>query len=176
MKIKKSVITILGLTVFTYATSVYGLSLSSSAFTDGGSLPKKYSCNGDTPPLAINDVPAGTQSLVLIMDDPDAPSGTWLHWVLYDLPATTNIVENVSTKPVWEDGTKQGKNDWSDAKYGGTCPPDGEHRYFFKLYALDKKLDLKKRARLYKVKKAMKGHILAETKIMAKLRPYNVLA
>ncbi len=147
------------------------LSINSSAFTDGGKLPKQYTCNGKdiSPPIAISGAPEGTQSFVLIMDDPDAPSGTWLHWLVYNLPAnTTEIAEKSSKKPVWDDGTMQGKNSWDEARYGGACPPDGEHRYFFKLYALDTKLDLKKKARLGKVKKAMKGHILAETVIMAK--------
>ncbi len=168
---KISWIILISVMVSVFAPSVYALSLSSSAFSDGSDLPEKYSCNGDnvSPPLSISDVPEGTQSFVLIMDDPDAPSGTWLHWVLYDLPSsTTEIPENASTKPIWEDGTMQARNSWGDAKYGGACPPDGVHRYFFKLYALDKKLELKKKTKLYKVKKAMKGHILAETKIMAK--------
>lgn len=153
------------------SSAAQALSISSPAFADGDNLPEKYSCNGEdiSPPIVISDAPVGTQSFVLIMDDPDAPNGTWLHWVLYNVPANvTTISEQASTKPVWEDGTMQGRNDWSDAKYGGACPPDGTHRYFFKIYALDKVLDLKKKASLNKVRKAMKGHILAEAKMMAK--------
>ena len=147
------------------------LTLQSSAFSNGAEIPRKHGYKQDnvSPSLTISGVPQNTQSLALIMDDPDAPGGTWLHWVLYNVPASVKeIPEKASTKPVWEDGTMQGKNDWSDAKYGGACPPDGKHRYFFKLYALDTVLELKKKASLYKVKKAMKKHILAETQMMAK--------
>jgi Raf kinase inhibitor-like YbhB/YbcL family protein len=154
--------------ISSYAES---FSISSPAFTDGGKLPKKYSCNGDdvSPPLTISGAPEGTKSFVLIMDDPDAPSGTWIHWVVYNLPGTTTeIAENAPKKHTWDDGTMQGRNSWSDANYGGACPPDGQHRYYFKVYALDKVLDLKKKSSLRKVKKAMKKHILAEAKLMAK--------
>ena len=145
------------------------LTLSSSAFNNKDALPVKYSCNGDdiSPPLTISGAPEGTKTFVLIMDDPDA--GSWLHWVVYNLPGTTaEIPENAPTSHTWDDGTMQGYNEWGQAQYGGACPPDGEHRYFFTLYALDIKLDLKKKASLRKVKKAMKGHILSETKLMAK--------
>jgi len=170
MLIKNTLLSSLVVSAF-LCTTAQAFSISSTAFSDGGDLPKQYSCNGAdiSPPISIKDAPEGTKSFVLIMDDPDAPSGTWLHWVLYNVPASvTEIPEKTSTKPVWEDGTMQGKNDWSDAKYGGACPPDGNHRYFFKLYALDTVLELKKKASLYKVKKAMKKHILAEAKMMAK--------
>ncbi len=145
--------------------------LSSPAFSNGDKLPKQYSCNGKdiSPPLTISGAPEGTKSFVLIMDDPDAPNGYWLHWLVYNLPGSTaEIPENAPTKHTWENGTMQGRNDWSQAQYGGACPPDGRHRYFFKLYALDKVLDLKKKASLRKVKKAMKKHILAKAKLMAK--------
>ncbi|MGH1487294.1 MAG: YbhB/YbcL family Raf kinase inhibitor-like protein [Cellvibrionaceae bacterium] len=160
------------LTLFTISSyAEQTLTLTSSAFEHKGELPKKYSCNGDdiSPPLTISGAPEGTQSFVLIMDDPDAPDGTWIHWVVYNLPGTTTeIPENAPTQHTWDDGTMQGRNSWSEAKYGGACPPDGQHRYFFKLYALDTVLDLKKKRSLRKVKKAMKKHIIAETKLMAK--------
>lgn len=146
-------------------------SISSPVFEDGGKLPKKYSCHGDdtSPPLQISGAPEGTESLVLIMDDPDAPDGTWTHWVLYNLPGdTTELAETAPSDHTWDNGTMQGRNSWNDTKYGGACPPDGTHRYFFKLYALDKKLELKKKSSLRKVKRAMKKHILAEAKLMAK--------
>ncbi|MFT6387784.1 MAG: Raf kinase inhibitor-like YbhB/YbcL family protein [Cellvibrionaceae bacterium] len=155
--------------LFTHAEST--LTLTSPEFADGGELPQQYSCNGAdiSPSLTISGAPANTQSFVLIMDDPDAPNGTWLHWLVYNLPSTTtDIPENAPTTHTWDDGSMQGRNDWYEAKYGGACPPDGRHRYFFKLYALDIKLELKKKTSLRKVKKAMKGHILAETKLMAK--------
>ena len=170
MSIKNTLVGALITSAF-LSTATQAFSISSSAFVDGDDLPKQYSCNGAdiSPPLTIKDAPEGTKSFVLVMDDPDAPNGTWLHWVLYNVPASvTEIPEKASTKPIWEDGTMQGKNDWSDAKYGGACPPDGKHRYFFKLYALDIVLELKKKANLFKVKKAMKKHILAEAKMMAK--------
>jgi Raf kinase inhibitor-like YbhB/YbcL family protein len=169
--IKNKLILLVSLMGMFFSVAAQGLSISSSAFQDGGKLPQQYSCNGEnvSPPIEITSIPEGTQSLVLIMDDPDAPSGTWTHWVLYNLPATISAIpEKASTKPVWDDGTMQAKNDWDDARYGGACPPDGIHRYFFKLYALDVKLDLKKKSRLRKVEKAMKGHILAKAKLMAK--------
>lgn len=147
------------------------MAITSSAFNEGDTLPTQYSCNGKdiSPPLSFDNVPEGTKSFVLIMDDPDAPSGTWIHWVLYNLPADTQgLPENAPSEAVWSDGTMQGRNSWGDTKWGGACPPDGEHRYFFKLYALDTVLDLKKKSSLRKVKKAMKGHILAEAKLMAK--------
>lgn len=153
-----------------FISASQAFTITSEAFANGEELPNEYSCNGSdiSPPLTISNAPEGTKSFVLIMEDPDAPNGTWLHWIAYNLPAsTTTISENAPTNHTWDDGTMQGKNDWGDAKYGGACPPDGTHRYFFKLYALDKKLDLKKKASLRKVKKAMKGSVIAKTKLMA---------
>lgn len=116
--------------------------LESSAFNNGGSIPSKYTCDDDdiSPPLSWRDAPTDTKSFVLIVDDPDAPVGTWDHWLLYNIPAATHeLAENLTSAP---DGAHGGKNSWGKTTYGGPCPPDREHRYFFKLYALDSKLNL----------------------------------
>ena len=116
------------------------LELTSNAFTNGQSIPAKYACTGRniSPALAWNDPPAGTQSLALIMDDPDAPAGTWVHWVLFNIPADArSLQENMDTSAM-----SVGKNSWADLGYGGPCPPSGTHRYFFKLYALDTTINL----------------------------------
>jgi Raf kinase inhibitor-like YbhB/YbcL family protein len=144
--------------------------VTSTAFTDGGTIPKRYTCEGRdiAPPLAWGGVPAGTKSLVLIVDDPDAPDPkapkrTWVHWVLYDIPASTTALPEGGALPP---GTRQGRNDWGRTGYGGPCPPIGRHRYFHKLYALDTVLgDLGEPAKT-EVEKAMKGHVLAESVLM----------
>ena len=156
----------------TLAQEVASLTVSSAAFEHEGTLPKKYSCDGDgvSPPLTVSNIPANAKTLVLIHDDPDAPSCTWMHWLLYDLPVTGTTVTLAEAAPkeaVWADGTMQGRNGWGDAKYGGACPPDGTHRYFFKFYALDTQLNLKKKRSLWKVRKAMKKHIIAKGELMA---------
>lgn len=155
-----------------HAEDVASLKVSSTAFEHEGVLPKKYSCDGGdiSPPLTIDNIPANAKTLVLIHDDPDAPDGTWMHWLLYDMPVTgtsVTLAEGAPKDAVWADGTMQGRNGWGDAKYGGACPPDGTHRYFFKFYALDTKLDLKKKRTVRKVKKAMKKHIVAKGELMA---------
>jgi Raf kinase inhibitor-like YbhB/YbcL family protein len=147
------------------------LKISSPAFSDGGSIPAKYTCEGDdtSPALAWSGAPAGTKSLVLIVDDPDAPDPkapkmTWVHWVLYDLPPdSTGLSEAVSKLP----GSAQaGTNDWRRADYGGPCPPIGRHRYFFKLYALDVTLSQLVNPTKLDVVTAMQGHVLAETQMI----------
>ena len=142
------------------------ITLTSTAFTEGGTIPKKYTCDdaNSSPALAWSGVPEGTRSLALIADDPDAPVGTWVHWVLYDLPADlTSLPEGAQGL-----GT-QGTNDFRRAGYGGPCPPKGPaHRYYFKLYALDTQLNLKPGASKADVEKAMKGHILAQGQLMGK--------
>ena len=117
----------------------------SSAFKEGGAIPKDYTCDGKnvSPPLRWSDYPAGTKSFALICDDPDAPSRTWVHWVLYDLPSTTeSLPERVSADYTLPNGAKQGTNDFGKTGYGGPCPPSGTHRYLFKVYALDTMLNL----------------------------------
>lgn len=146
------------------------LDLISSTFKDGETIPSKHTCDGtDTsPPLGWSSVPEGTKTLALICDDPDAPIGTWVHWVLYNLSAdVTSLPEAVPVDEVVENGAFQGRNDFKRIGYGGPCPPPGKsHRYFFKLYALDTELDLKPGAKKKEVEKAMKGHVLAEGQLV----------
>jgi Raf kinase inhibitor-like YbhB/YbcL family protein len=148
------------------------IKLTSEAFAAEGTIPKKYTCDGPdvSPALDWSGAPPNTQSFALIMDDPDAPAGTWVHWVLYDLPANTkNLPEGVSKQEQLPDGARQGRNDFRKIGYGGPCPPPGKpHRYFFKLYALDKKLDLKPGATKADVESAMKGHTLGQGEFMGR--------
>lgn len=148
------------------------LELTSPAFEDGETIPSKFSCDGIdvSPRLEWSSVPEGTKSLALICDDPDAPMGTWVHWVLYGLPAdTTSLPEGVPADEAIEDVALQGKNDFKRIGYGGPCPPPGKpHRYFFKLYALDTELDLKPGAKKKDLEKAMKGHVLAQGQLMGR--------
>jgi Raf kinase inhibitor-like YbhB/YbcL family protein len=143
--------------------------LESSAFAHEQAMPQKYSCDGQdvSPPLSWDEPPAGTQSLVLIMDDPDAPVGTWVHWVLYDLPATaSSLPEAIASNAEPSGGGVHGKNSWGNLGYGGPCPPSGTHRYFFKLYALDTMLDLDSGAPKDRVLETMEGHILGQAELM----------
>jgi Raf kinase inhibitor-like YbhB/YbcL family protein len=148
-----------------------GLQITSSAFVDGGAIPKRYTCDGSdrSPPLSWSGVPAGTKSLVLIVDDPDAPDPTapkmtWVHWVLSDLPAgTRGLEEGGSALPA---GTVSGLNDWKRTGYRGPCPPIGRHRYFYKLYALNTELRLGGTPTKAKVIHAMRGHVLAEAALV----------
>ena len=148
------------------------LQISSTAFSTGVTIPKKFTCDGPdvSPQLKWNDPPATTQGFALIMDDPDAPVGTWVHWVLYDLPANTReLTEGVAKQEQLASGARQGRNDFGKIGYGGPCPPPGKpHRYFFKLYALDAKLNLKAGASKADVEGAMKGRVLAQSELMGK--------
>jgi len=147
------------------------LSIHSTAFADNDIIPQKYTCQGRdlSPPLEWFDIPEGTRSLALIVDDPDAPdprapSMTWVHWLLYNLPPDCNgLPETAKTLPP---GTFEGVNDWKRTGYGGPCPPIGRHRYFFKLYALDRVLDGLDRPNKDRLMEAMAGHILAEAQLM----------
>ena len=155
-------------------SSVAGFGLRSEAFTPGADIPRKFSCQGSdmSPALVWTDPPAGTQSLVLIVDDPDAPAGTWVHWVLYDLPPSPRRLEE-ALQPTAElpGGGRQGTNDFGKSGYGGPCPPPGKpHRYFFKLYALDSRLNLKAGATKGDVEQAMKGHVLGKAELMGRYR------
>lgn len=146
------------------------IQITSPVFEDGKPIPSKYTCEGEdvSPPLTWTNVPSDAKSLVLISDDPDAPVGTWVHWVLYDLPpSTAGLYEGVPRSPELANGAKQGLNDFKRIGYGGPCPPPGKpHRYYFKLYALDIVLGLKAGATKADVEKAMKGHILAQGQLM----------
>lgn len=148
------------------------LAISSPSFSPGADIPKKHTCDAldVSPHLLWSGAPKGTVSFVLIADDPDAPVGTWVHWVYYDLPATaTGLPENVSKIETPPTGGRQGRNDFRRIGYGGPCPPAGKpHRYFFKLYALDRQLDLKPGATKKEVEQAMHGHILAQAELMGK--------
>lgn len=148
------------------------LQISSSAFSAGETIPKKFTCDGPdiSPKLAWNEPPANTKSFALIMDDPDAPVGTWVHWVLYDLPPETReLAEGVAKQEQLSSGARQGRNDFGRIGYGGPCPPPGKpHRYFFKLYALDSKFSLKAGATKPQLESAMKGHILGQAELIGK--------
>ena len=139
------------------------MKLTSSAFQHNAQIPSEFTCDGSdlSPPLSISDVPSNAKSLVLISDDPDAPVGTWDHWVVFNIPASTKEIPK-GTEPK---GTG-GKNSWGRTGYGGPCPPSGTHRYFFKLYALDTMLNLPQGASKKDIEKAMQGHIVARTELM----------
>lgn len=149
------------------------MELTSTAFKTGETLPKKYSCEGEdlSPPLAWSGAPAQTRSFAFIMDDPDAPAGTWVHWVLYDLPpGFQKLSEGLPKNPSLANGAKHGAcwgvDSFSRAGYYGPCPPPGKvHRYIFRLYALDKLLGLKPKAAKDEVLSAMKGHVLAQAEL-----------
>lgn len=146
--------------------NVETLKVTSSAFSEGASIPRKYTCEGEnvSPPLSWSPVPAGTESWVVIADDPDAPAGTWVHWVLYDLPPETeSLPEGAPGYGV------AGRNTSRKEGYSGPCPPPGPaHRYFFRIYALDTTLNLKPGATAAEVEKAMAGHVLAKGELMGR--------
>ncbi len=141
-----------------------GLEISSPAFENNGYMPAKYTCDGDdsNPPLSFGNIPRHARSLVLIVDDPDAPNGIWVHWVLWNIaPPAQELKANAVPK-----GAVQGLNDFKQNKYRGPCPPSGTHRYFFKLYALDTTLDLPPNAKKADVERAMSGHIISRSRII----------
>ena len=144
--------------------------LTSTAFEEREAIAERYTCDGEdvSPPLRWTGVPEGAVSVALIVDDPDAPRGTWVHWVLYSLPAdVTELPEGVSTTAVTAESAINGENDFGDLGYGGPCPPRGDpHRYFFKLYALDSALDLESGDEKEELLKAMEGHVVTETSLM----------
>jgi Raf kinase inhibitor-like YbhB/YbcL family protein len=149
------------------------LALSSAAFTANGAIPKQYTCEGaDTSvPLAWSGLPAGTKSVALIVDDPDAPDPaaprlTWVHWVVYNIPADAKGLKEGAKSADLPKGTREGLNDWKRTGYGGPCPPVGRHRYFHKLYALDVVLPDLKRPTKAQLEKAMQGHILEKFELI----------
>jgi len=150
------------------------IQLTSSAFAEGEFIPAKYSCDGEdvSPPLKWSNLPTGVKGLALICDDPDAPVGTWVHWVLYGLPPTeTELPEKIPTTETLATGAKQGINDFKRIGYGGPCPPAGRpHRYFFKLYALDAEITLEPGATKKDLVRVMYGRILAEGQLMGKYK------
>lgn len=146
------------------------IQITSPAFEEGKPIPKKHTCGGPdvSPPLEWKGVPEASKSLVIMCDDPDAAMGTWVHWVLFNLPPdATKIAENVAKKPILDGGARQGVNDFQRVGYGGPCPPPGKtHRYFFKLYALDTMIDVGEGVHKKDVEKAMQGHVLAQGQLM----------
>ncbi len=143
--------------------------LTSTAFANSDPIPMKYTCDDQdiSPPLQWQDPPEGTRSFALICDDPDAPVGTWVHWVLYNLPGSTlSLPEAILSDADLPDGGRHGQNSWGRSDYGGPCPPGGTHRYFFKLYALDTELELVAGASKEELLHVMEGHVLAEAETM----------
>lgn len=159
-----AIITILVLTGAVSAQTAEGgtdMRLSSPEFKNNDFIPRKFTCQGEdiNPALIIEEMPKETESLALIVDDPDAPMGTWIHWVVYDIAPVSRIEENSIPG-------KQGSNDFGRKNYGGPCPPSGTHRYFFKIYALDTMLNLREGISKSGLEKAMEGHILAKAELI----------
>jgi Raf kinase inhibitor-like YbhB/YbcL family protein len=149
------------------------LSLTSPAFPANGEIPKEYTCDGkgETPPLQWSGAPDGTKSFALIVDDPDAPDPkapktTWVHWVVYDIPASATALPKAATAKILPAGAREGVNDFKHTGYGGPCPPVGRHRYFHKLYALDATLGDLGRPTKAALERAMQGHILAQAELV----------
>lgn len=149
------------------------LTLVSPAFAHQGDIPRRYTCEGDdlSPPLSWSDVPEGTRSFALVVDDPDAPDPaapqmTWVHWVLFNLPSTVHELPEGVTRETLPAGTKEGRNDWKRTGYGGPCPPIGRHRYFHKLYALDTVLPDLGNPTKSELERALEGHVLARAELV----------
>ncbi len=140
------------------------MDIRSPEFEQNDSIPSKFTCQGEdiNPRLEFEDVPEGTRSLALIMDDPDAPGGTWLHWLVYDIPPDKRVIEENSVPG------KEGMNSFRKKDYGGPCPPSGEHRYFFRAYALDDMLELEEETSRQEMEEAMEGHILEQCQLMGR--------
>ncbi len=159
--------------VFSATKGGKAMKITSAVFTEGSNIPSKYTCDGQdiSPPLEWKDAPEGTKSFALISDDPDAPVGTWVHWVAFNIPpGVAKLEENIKHDKEFKNGMRQGNNDWPKIGYGGPCPPSGTHRYYFKLYALDTVLDIKPGSTKEQLLKTMKGHVLAEAQLMGKYR------
>ena len=151
--------------IASFAAGGAKMKVTSSAFQQGANIPSKFSCDGPntSPPLQISDVPTEAKSLVLIVDDPDAPSGLFTHWVVWNIsPQNTTIGEGTTPKGV------QGTNDFGKSGYGGPCPPSGTHRYYFKVFALDRELDLPVGAKRSQLDSAIKGHVIAQGELMGR--------
>lgn len=144
------------------------LTVSSPAFIHGEAIPAHYTCDGaDTnPPLVFGKIPPAARMLALIMDDPDAPAGTWVHWIVWNIPAETREISENGLPPE----ARQGMNDWKRLSYGGPCPPSGTHRYFFRIYALDTSLQLTSETSKTGLERAMEGHIVAKGELMGTYR------
>jgi Raf kinase inhibitor-like YbhB/YbcL family protein len=151
--------------IASFAAGGAKMKITSSAFQQGANIPSKFSCDGanTSPPLEVADAPSGAKSLVLIVDDPDAPSGLFTHWAVWNIsPQASTIAEGSTPKGV------QGTNDFGKSGYGGPCPPSGTHRYYFKIFALDRQLDLPFGAKRGKLDEAMRGHVIAQGELMGR--------
>jgi Raf kinase inhibitor-like YbhB/YbcL family protein len=149
------------------------MEITSSAFNEGSMIPAKYTCDDIdiSPPLKWSNTPERTKAFSIICDDPDAPAGTWVHWVLYNLPADTNeLSEDIPAVELLPNGAKQGRNDFRRIGYGGPCPPGGIHRYYFKIYALAEKLNLESGVTKSELLKAMAGKVLSEAQLMGRYK------
>lgn len=156
---------ILAASIASFAAGSAKMKVTSSAFQGGANIPSKFSCDAanSSPPLQISDVPSEAKSLVLIVDDPDAPGGLFTHWIVWNIsPQTSTIAEGSVPKGV------QGTNDFGKSGYGGPCPPSGTHRYYFKIFALDRELDLPFGARRGQLAAAIKGHVIAQGELMGR--------
>lgn len=155
---------VIGLTQPQSAAPRTSLTITSSAFSEGGKIPKKYTCDDSnvSPPLRIGNVPQNARSVALIVDDPDAPGRTWTHWLVWNIDPRANDIREKSVPP----NAVQGTSDFGSANYGGPCPPSGTHRYYFKAYALDTTLSLSSSTKKAALEKAMAGHIVAEGSLM----------
>lgn len=148
-----------------FATGGATMKITSSAFHEGGNIPSKFTCDGSdtSPPLQITGVPSGAKSLVLIADDPDAPGGLFTHWLAWNIPSqTSSIAEGSAPKGV------QGANDFGKSGYRGPCPPSGTHRYAFKIFALDREIELRSGAKRSQLDAAMKGHVIAQGELIGR--------
>jgi len=164
--IYKRILLYLVLLIFTQGT--FAMELISPAFSQHSVLPTEYTCDSDgiSPELHWYAFPENTKSFALVYDDPDAPNGTWTHWILYNIPTKiTSLAENIQTLPA---GTEEGINSWGNTGYGAACPPEGEHRYIFHLYALDTILPVDDHMTSEKLEKAMEGHILETAELSAR--------
>jgi Raf kinase inhibitor-like YbhB/YbcL family protein len=148
-----------------FAAGEAKMKITSSAFQEGGNIPSKFTCDGgdSSPPLQIAEIPSGAKSLVLVVDDPDAPSGLFTHWIVWNIsPQTNAIAEGSAPKGV------QGTSDFDKSGYGGPCPPSGTHRYYFKIFALDRELNLPSGTKRNQLDAAMKGHVVAQGELMGR--------
>jgi len=148
-----------------FAAGGVKMKITSSAFQEGGNIPSKFTCDGSdaSPPLQITGVPSEAKTLVLIADDPDAPSGLFTHWLVWNIPPQINsITEGSAPKGV------QGTNDFGKSGYGGPCPPSGAHQFVFKIFALDRELDLRSGAKRSQLDAAMKGHVIAQGELIGR--------
>ncbi len=169
----KTLTALLVILVFSDAGRAWAFDLTSKAFKNGAEIPQVYTCQGRdaSPPLAWSGTPSGTRSFALVCDDPDAPLGTWVHWVYYDIPAHVSALpESIPKTARPAPGGIQGRSSFGDIGYGGPCPPWGTHRYHFRLYALDTVLGLESGVKKKELLRAMEGHVLGTAELMGTYR------